>query len=157
MVATLIGLYVCYLLVRPFLAALAWALTLAVLAAPLHRRLEQSVRRPNLAATISVVLIAFVVILPIALLGQQLLTEFTAGLTAIQEQLASGDLQRKLESHPLLAQVTSMIEGWLDVRAIFGNIGSWLTGAGGAFVRESLTHLITAVLTFYLLSRLTLH
>jgi ribose/xylose/arabinose/galactoside ABC-type transport system permease subunit len=72
MVGTLIGLYVCYLLVTPFLAALAWALTLSVLAAPVHDRRERTVRRPNLAATISVLLLAFIVILPVMLLGQQL-------------------------------------------------------------------------------------
>ena len=151
MVGTLIGLYVCYLLVMPFLAALAWALTLSVLAAPVHDRLERTVRHPNLAATISVLLLALVVVLPVTLLGQQLLAEVVAGLAALQDQLASGDLQRRLESHPLLGYMTELIAGRLDVRAIIGSLASSLTNVAGPFVRESLSHLITVLLTFYLL------
>ena len=100
MVGTLIGLYVCYLLVLPFLSALGWALTLSVLVAPLHRRLERRVRYSNLSAAISVLLLALMVILPVVLLGRQLLVELGAGFAAVQDQFASGDLQRRLESTP---------------------------------------------------------
>ena len=151
MVGTLIGLYVCYLLVLPFLSALGWALTLSVLVAPLHRRLERRVRYSNLSAAISVLLLALMVILPVVLLGRQLLVELGAGFAAVQDQFASGDLQRRLESHPWLAHMISRIEGSIDVRAIVGNVASWLTNLGGSFIRESLSHLMTAVLTFYLL------
>ena len=148
MVGTLIGLYVCYLLVLPFLAALAWAFTLSVLVAPLHRRLERKVGFPNLSATISVLLLGLMIVVPLTLLGRQLLTELGTGLAALQDQIASGGLQRTLD--PWLAHMTSMIERAIDVRAIVGNVASWLTNLGGSFVRESLSHLLTAVLTFYL-------
>jgi predicted PurR-regulated permease PerM len=151
MVGTLIGLFVCYFLVHPFLAALAWALTFSVLTAPLHRRLERKVRRPNLAAAISVILIALIVILPATLLGQQLLMELSAGFATVKDLLSNGHLQRRWHSYPALAYITAVIERSLDVREIVANATSSLTNLGGAFVRESLSHLITAVLTFYLL------
>ena len=91
------------------------------------------------------------IVVPVTLLGRQLVTELGTGLAALQDQFASGGLQRRLESHPLLAQMTSMIERAIDVRAIVGNVASWLTNLGGSFVRESLSHLLTALLTFYLL------
>ena len=64
LVATLIGLYVCYLLALPFLPALTWALTLAVLAAPLHRRFVGRLKQPSLSAAIFVILLAMLVLLP---------------------------------------------------------------------------------------------
>jgi predicted PurR-regulated permease PerM len=109
------------------------------------------VQHPNVSATISVVLIALVVMLPVTLLGRQLLAELSAGIVAVQDQIASGDLQRTLQSYPMLVDVISVIEGWLDARAIVGNVASTITDLGGAFVRESLSHLTTALLTFYLL------
>jgi predicted PurR-regulated permease PerM len=151
LVGTLIGLFVCYLLIQPFFAALAWSLTLAVLAEPLHHRLERRVRHPNLSATISVVLIALAVMLPIVLLGQQLMAELSAGVGAVQDQIASGDLRSRLQSYAAPARMISAVEGWIDVRTIVGNITTSLTNLGGSFVRESLSHLITALLTFYLL------
>jgi predicted PurR-regulated permease PerM len=47
--------------------------------------------------------------------------------------------------------MTKLIEGRLDVRAIIANLASSLTNLAGPFVRESLSHLITVLLTFYLL------
>ena len=58
LLATLIGLIVCYLVAAPFLPALIWALTAAVLAMPLHRRLEKKVKHPNLAAGVSLSVLA---------------------------------------------------------------------------------------------------
>jgi predicted PurR-regulated permease PerM len=149
--AILIGLYVCYLLTLPFLAALAWALALAVLAAPLHRRIEKSLQRPGFAAGISTVLLAVAVVIPLALLGQRLLGELTGGAALLQQQLGDGSAQRVLETHPLLAPVVAVIERHVDLGAILGGIASFVTGAGASIVRGSLSHLVTVLLTFYLL------
>src|SRR5258705_13180724 len=54
LVATVIGLYVCYLLVLPFLAALA----ISVLTTPAYRYLESRLTNASLAATIFVILLA---------------------------------------------------------------------------------------------------
>jgi predicted PurR-regulated permease PerM len=54
LVATVIGLYVCYLLVLPFLAALA----ISVLTTRAYRYLESRLTNASLAATISVILLA---------------------------------------------------------------------------------------------------
>jgi predicted PurR-regulated permease PerM len=151
LVAILIGLYICYLLALPFLAALTWALALAVLAAPLHRAIERTVRRPSLAAAASIVLLAVVVVIPLALVGQQLVRELTAGAAALPELLASGDVQRVLETHPLLAPVANAIERNLDLGSILGGVASFVTGLGASIVRGSLSHFLTILLAFYLL------
>jgi predicted PurR-regulated permease PerM len=151
LVATLIGLYVCYLLALPFLPALAWALALAVLAAPPHRWIEKRLRRPGLSAAFTIVLLAVLVVIPLAWLAQQLLGELTAGAASVQKQLEVGNAQRIVETHPLLAPVAAAVERHVDVSSILGGVTSFLTGLGASIVRGSLSHLITALLTFYLL------
>ena len=148
--AVVIGLYVCYLLAVPFVPALAWALAIAVLAAPLHGRLERRLKRPAAAAAISVVVLALVVILPITLLGQHVVAVLSTGFSTVQQQLTGVDWQHLLGSYPLL--------GWLGAAAnaenfatIVGNVGSWLTNLAGSLARESLSNAITVLLTFYLL------
>ena len=51
--ATLITFYLCYLVLSPFLPALAFALALAVVARPLHVWLVRRIRKPGLAAGIT--------------------------------------------------------------------------------------------------------
>ena len=151
LVAILIGLYICYLLALPFLAALTWALALAVLAAPLHRAIERKVRRPSLSAAVSIVLLAVVVVIPLALVGQQLVRELITGAASLPEWLASGDLQRVLETHPLLAPAANAIERSFDLGSILGGVTSFVTGLGASIVRGSLSHFLTMLLAFYLL------
>src|SRR5579859_2476060 len=62
-VATIAGLYACSRLFLPFVPAFAWALTGAVLWAPLHRRIERRLNE-NLAAGASVAAVAAIVFVP---------------------------------------------------------------------------------------------
>lgn len=64
MVATVAGVYACYRLVLPFVPAFAWALTFAVLFAPVHRWNEARLKRSNLAAGVSVSMVVVIVVVP---------------------------------------------------------------------------------------------
>ena len=151
LLATLIGLIVCYLVAAPFLPALIWALTAAVLAMPLHRRLEKKVKHPNLAAGVSLSVLALLVFGPLMLLGSGLLTALGTGLSSLQEQLASGELQRSAELHPLIGRVISLVPGQADLSAISGNVAEWLTGLGASIVKVSVANVLAVLLTFYVL------
>jgi predicted PurR-regulated permease PerM len=151
LVATLVGLYVCYLLVQPFIAALTWALAIAVMTTPAHHAIESRLRYPNLAATISVTLLVLFVILPLYWVGQRLLEELGNGLVLVQEQVASGHLLQALKASPWLERLTSAIEPMADFASILSSATTWLTNLGASIVRESLSHLATVLLTFYLL------
>ena len=64
MMVTALGIYLCYSLVAPFLPVIVWALTLAVMFAPLQRWLEAKVRYSTVAALISILIIGFIVVVP---------------------------------------------------------------------------------------------
>ena len=71
---TLASLYLCWVLARPFLAIITWALALAVVAHPWHARLERRLR-PGAAAGLSVLIVALVLIAPAALVVQRVFEE----------------------------------------------------------------------------------
>jgi predicted PurR-regulated permease PerM len=150
LVATAIGLVACYLLTIPFLPPLAWALTVAVLAAPLHRRLQRRLRHPNVSASISVLVLAVVVFLPLALLVQHLVVVLSTGMVGLQEQLAGADWQALMSSYPLLTRIGAAADAQ-SLAAVFGNVSTWLTNAAGQLLKESLANAITLLLTFYFL------
>jgi predicted PurR-regulated permease PerM len=145
---TILAVYVCYLLVLPFLPALAWALTLTLLFLPVHEQIEQSVRRQNVAAAVSVVLIAVVVVVPGILLGNRLIQEAASGAAMINE-LSSGEWLRSLQTNPRTAAVAWWIDE-INLPEAAGRITSWVTERSGGFIRASVGHAVTLVLTFYL-------
>jgi predicted PurR-regulated permease PerM len=148
--ATAIGLYISYLIALPFLPALLWALTAAVLAMPLQRRLEAMLKRPSLAAAVTLALLCVLVLLPLILVGNQLVTALVSGLTSLQEQAAGSDVRRVVEAHWLTRRLISLAPADLDLSSIFGNVTGWVAGLGASVVRGSLTNMITAVLAIYL-------
>src|SRR4051794_3112007 len=65
--AIVISLYGCWLMLRPFLGVLTWAVVLVVTFQPVHRRLAAWTRRPGLAALLSSGLAVVVVLAPVTL------------------------------------------------------------------------------------------
>jgi len=62
-------LTICFAILRPFLMPLVAAVALAILFYPVHIRIAHSLRRPNLAAGISVILVIALILMPAFLLG----------------------------------------------------------------------------------------
>lgn len=151
LVATFGGIYICYLLALPFLSALTWALVLAISFAPVHQAIETRLKRPNLSATLSVLVIALIVVVPATFVVQRLVSEAAKGAVAFQEQVRAGTWRQAIDSHPWIKPIGEWLEQQIDFSAIFGNVASWLTNLGASFVRGSVVQLIGLVLTFYLL------
>jgi predicted PurR-regulated permease PerM len=148
---TLAGLYVCYLLAAPFLPALTWALVLSVLFAPVHKIIESWVKRPNLAAVASVLIIGLTVVAPTTFVAQRLITEAANGAYAVQAQFEAGTWRDVLAAYPQIAIIDQWLERQIDLPGIFGNVASWLTNAAASFVRGSVVQVLGVLLTFYLL------
>jgi predicted PurR-regulated permease PerM len=151
MAVTGVGIYFCYRLVAPFFPALAWALALAVLFAPLHRWLESKVIRPNLAATISVLLVALIVVVPATFVAERIIGEAAEGAETIKTIVVSGEWRRAFEAHPSIAPVGRWIEQQFDLPELVQTAASWLTSTAASFVQGSILQLIGIVLTFYML------
>jgi predicted PurR-regulated permease PerM len=114
LVLTGLGLYLCWLLVRPFLAAIAWAVALAVVALPLHRRFQRLVP-PNLAAFSSMFVIVVVLLAPGVFLLQELFDEARRGLASVGESLNSTRLYEAVERYPFLARVLHWAQETFDL------------------------------------------
>lgn len=150
LVITGIILYGCYLLIIPFLPALVWALTAAVLAAPVHQAMASRLGHPNLSAAISTTLLFLVVFVPVVLVGQQLGGTFLTGLGNLQTQLGSNSLQEAVQGHPWFAWVDTTFDRE-NIATVLNNLAGWLTDQATSVVRASVSNVITLVLTFYLL------
>jgi len=151
MAATALGIFLCYRLAAPFLPALAWALALAVLFAPLQRWLELKLKRPSLAAAISVLAIGLIVVVPATFVGQQILLQAAKGAELIDTRVKSGEWRRALEAQPRLAPLVGRIERQMDLEGSVNTLARWLSATAASIVKGSVYQVIGACLTFYLL------
>ena len=60
-----IAAYLCWLMLRPFVGVLMWAVVLVVVFYPAHRRLEAWTGSPGSAAALSTLLVIFTILLPV--------------------------------------------------------------------------------------------
>ena len=67
MALTGLSVYLCWLIMEPFLYAMMWAAVLKIMFNPVHSRLLARTRRPGLAALLSVLVVMVVGIIPLTL------------------------------------------------------------------------------------------
>jgi predicted PurR-regulated permease PerM len=150
-VATALGCFLCYRLALPFLPALAWALALAVLFAPLQRWLETKLNRPSLAAFISVTVIGLIVVVPFTFMAERLIGQATKAAELVQRQVGSGEWRSALQAQPRLASLVARVDHHFDLPGATKTATTWLSASAGPIVKGSVTQLVGFVLTFYLL------
>lgn len=146
-----LGLYVCYLLALPFLGAITWAVVLSILIAPAHRRLEERLPYPSLAAMLSTIAAAVVVAVPVLFVAQQLIGEAANAAVFVEKMLRSSAWRAAIDDSPRLAAIAAWLEERLDLAGAAASLAAWLTGRSTSFLRASATQLAGFVLTFYFL------
>lgn len=119
--ALLIAISVAFALILwPFYGAVLWAIVLAIVFAPLYRRLLNWLRqRRTLAALISVIIIVLIVLLPLALIIASLVDE----ATSVYTRIASGELNFGRYFRQLLDALPAWAMHLLD-RLGLTNLGS---------------------------------
>ncbi|MEQ1933592.1 MAG: AI-2E family transporter [Fimbriimonadaceae bacterium] len=139
--------YLCWLMIRPFLAVITWAAALAILAHPLHAWLERRTR-PSAAAVISVGLVAVVIVAPAVFLSQRLFAELSETLLALGADLNSSGLHTKLQRYPAMVSFLEWIGPKLDIEQQIQAAAGAVAGRMSALVSGSVWLLTQLVLTF---------
>lgn len=129
-------------ILTPFYGAILWAVVVAVIFAPLDRRLQARMGgRPNLAAAATVLIVIAMVILPLALITVSLLQE-ASGLYA---KVQSGEfnfgayVQRVFDALP--AWVTGILDRFnlTDLSKVRDSVGAGLVKGGQAVAPQALS------------------
>ena len=126
----------------PFYGAVLWAVVVAVLFAPVHRRLLQSMQgRPSLSAALTVLIIIAMVLLPLALIAASLAQEASSLFAKVQsgEYNFGGYLQRVLDALP--AWATGLLERFnlTDSSSLREKLGPGLMKGGQILAPQALS------------------
>jgi len=150
-IASVSGVLLCILIAWPFLGAITWALTLAILFSPLHVRIEKIINHPNIAALFSTAIVVVVVVVPAIFVVERLITEAASGIQSLQSRVESGALQKLLDSYPTLAPLGKWIDRQFDLPSLMASVATWLSNIGASFVKGSVFQVVEVFITFYLL------
>jgi predicted PurR-regulated permease PerM len=150
-VATAVACYLCYRLARPFLPALAWALALAVVAGPVHDWIAARVRNANVAAALSVVLVALILIAPASLVIRHLVREAAATVEHVQAQAATGRWLTVVEHDSRWAPALRWVEANIDMPGELQRLTAALATDVLSFVRGSVWAVVEILITLFAL------
>jgi predicted PurR-regulated permease PerM len=151
MIVTAVVFYLCWLMAQPFLAALVWSLTLAIVGMPLHRWIRRHVAKPGLAAMLSVAAVCIVIVAPAFFLTQRLVIETGEAIRMIAGEIKTGALRRELMASPTLAGIVGFIERNVDVRDSIQQLVTRASGPAGSVVSGSIWALIEVLIVFFCL------
>ena len=148
---TALALVLCFLVARPFVGALAWAMALAVVGWPLHRRIAQRLRRPGIAAAVSVTVVAVLVVVPAVLLVPAAVDEAMAGYRSVRERIESGAWNEALARQAWLGPAWEWVRQRIALTDVLQQAGTMLTAIGSFAVRSSFVGAIELALTIFFL------
>ncbi|HOQ43796.1 MAG TPA: AI-2E family transporter [Bryobacteraceae bacterium] len=150
-VATGLALYLCNLLVAPFLPALAWAVALAIPTHPVYDWLRERIGHKNLAAGLTVFAVAVVVVVPFVFLFQEFVRQAANALSAAQAAITSGEWLKALEPHRRLMSFLRWAESRWDVGGAIEQAITNLTPQVATVVAGSFWAAAQFLITFFLL------
>jgi predicted PurR-regulated permease PerM len=120
-----IAAYLCWLMLRPFVGVLMWAIVLVVVFYPAHRRLVAWTGDPGTGAALSTLLVILTILLPIVAVSFAVAQELSGAVARVQGGLgqildipaiqpAVRWLQKYVDLDPLRssAYVTSRLQAW---------------------------------------------
>lgn len=161
LLATAIALYLCWLMLRPFISVVAWAAVLVVVFYPVHRDITKRTRRPSLSAFISCLLVVLIVVLPLTLITAAVIQEFSK----VAPHLPT-NLSQVLSQQPaFLGRLTAWVQDRFGVDLLsfqdffiqqFRNLSERFLGASFSLMGNIVTSIVKAffvLFTMYYLFR----
>jgi predicted PurR-regulated permease PerM len=158
---TAIALYLCWLMVKPFVGVLGWASVLVIVFYPIHRRLTQRLKREGLSALISCLLVILTILVPVVLVTIAVFRELSGAMQNLQGAIAymldpnspiTGPILRRVGQYVDIEQIRSqdyLIEQLKGSSgAIAGRTLGFLGGLAGVVVQ-----MVFVIFTMYYLFR----
>lgn len=110
-VALTIALYLCWLMVQPFVNVILWAAVLTIVFYPLHRRIQERVGNPTGAAALSTVLVIVLILLPVTFITIAVVRE----LSGAADELQAGLRGISGSGIPGLGWVLDRLDAYVDI------------------------------------------
>ncbi|HET6893352.1 MAG TPA: AI-2E family transporter [Pyrinomonadaceae bacterium] len=158
---TAIALYLCWLMVKPFVGVLGWATVLVICFYPVHKIIERRLKRSSLSALLSCVLVIITILVPVVLLTIAVVRELSGAVQNLQAALAyvtdpnspvTGRVLRWASQYVNIEELRSQEYLLEQIKAKSGAIAGQTLGLLGGLV-GIIVQMIFVIFTMYYLFR----
>ena len=110
-IALLVGLYLCWQMLLPFLNVVLWAFVLVVVFQPVHSRLVIRLGRPGIAAALSTLLVVVTILGPVSMITVAVINE----VRDTAQRLENNPVQLFSFDSPLFGPLLRWIDQYIDI------------------------------------------
>ena len=150
-IATLITLYVCYLIVQPFMPAITIAVAVAVATKRPHDWLRRRLHMETAAAAISVALMAGLIVVPLSLLLTYLIRQIIAGIQGWQAGGGLSEWRSIVHLPHSIGRALDWVQANMDLQAQLLSIGKSLAGHAANLLTGSISLVTQLVIMLFVL------
>ncbi|HEX8501270.1 MAG TPA: AI-2E family transporter [Pyrinomonadaceae bacterium] len=144
--ATLVALYLCWLMLQPFIEVVLWAVVLVIVFFPVHRRIRARVGSPGWSAVLSCLLVIVVILVPLTLLTFAVVNELGNFAQMLQQKPdgtggAAGAAAGLLDPNsPYLGPAVRWLGQYVDLSGLGSQefLAERLKGVSGAIASRTL-------------------
>ncbi len=148
---TLIAIGLCALIVQPFLAGIVFAVTIAICTQHPYRWLAARIRNPNACATVALLALLLVGIVPMVFIGQQLISQAAALITALRNGAAGDWILQFVSLHPALADRLEKLINLVELNVATQSAAAWTAKHFFDLIGSSAALLVQVVVMLFLL------
>lgn len=146
LMAITVALYLCWLMLQPFIEVVLWAVVLVIVFFPIHRRIQARIGSPGWSALLSCLLVIFAILVPLTLLTFAVVNELSNFVQMLQPKPgetggAAGAAAGLLDpNHPYLGPVVRWVGQYYDVSRLVAPeaIAARLKGVSGVIASRTL-------------------
>jgi predicted PurR-regulated permease PerM len=148
---TFIAVYVCYLIIEPFIPAMAFALALAVATQRPYHWLKRRINRETATAGIAVVLVAILIIGPAAALTTYIVQMVADQIGDLRSGGGVTEIRQKLEQQPLIGPLIGQVGDRFKIEEQIGTIGQALASRATGVLSGSVAVITQLGITLFVL------
>jgi predicted PurR-regulated permease PerM len=130
--------WLCWLVTHEVVGPITWGLALAVLAMPLHKWLAGRLKRERLAAGLTTVLVAIVLLVPAAFAVRQIGQEAVGAATKVRAAIKDDSWKQKIESNRTVKAAFGLLAGVIDPQKLLEQTSEYVPRAVQKFLVGSL-------------------
>jgi predicted PurR-regulated permease PerM len=137
LVVTAAALYLCWLMLQPFLDVLLWALVLVIVFHPVHRRIVRRTGSPSWGSVLSCLLVIVTILVPLSLITLAVVRELASAAQNIQ---ASADTLLDPNSSSFVGRALTWVGQYVDIDHLRSQefIAERIKGLGGVIAGRTL-------------------
>ncbi|MGA8042987.1 MAG: AI-2E family transporter [Terracidiphilus sp.] len=140
----------CLWIVRPFVPGMTWAVVLGIVTQPVYRWMLARLRRPGLAATVTLIVVSLSIVVPSLTLILSAGNHILILLKSVQRESAAEALRQFVGNHSSLRDALQFVMNNMDLDAAMQKAAGAAAGQVGAVLGGTI-HAITQIIVMLFL------